>query len=379
MRSAEIPAGTAPAVVTSVWPAARCATSAAARWSSSSLNTSSSSSTGGAADDLGAQPVAGEPQRERERALLALRRVRAAVEAVERAAATRRGAGPTSVTPRSTSRRARATRARRAAPSTSTGRASSAPVGPLGLVAASTIGGASPASAAYASRDRGREPLEQLAAGRATSSRAGRARAGRRTRRGSRGVLGVAEAAAQQRVALLQHPLVVGARRRVPRRDRDEQVVEVVAPARRARPSPAARSSGANTVTRRRLEQVARALVSGLPVDAAPGCGRWRGSRPRAAAPRSSSTTSARTIASSRPVRTSARVGHAAERLCRSRPRRPPRAGSSCPARWRPRSRCTPGGKRERRPPRSSGSRSARGGAGASCGRAQEMRTGIRR
>ena len=77
---ATMPAARPPAVVTSVCPASRCATSATDRWSSSSLKTSSSSSTGELPMSSATQAVPSQPQRERERALLALRRVRATLE-----------------------------------------------------------------------------------------------------------------------------------------------------------------------------------------------------------------------------------------------------------------------------------------------------------
>jgi hypothetical protein len=48
-----------------------------------------------------------------------------------------------------------------------------------------------------------------------------------------RACVGIAHPALQQRVALAQHPLEVGAHRRVPRTARLDQLVEVVAPARR--------------------------------------------------------------------------------------------------------------------------------------------------
>ena len=62
------------------------------RVGSSSENTSSSSSTGAAPIALGDHPVAGEPQRERQRSLLALRRVGARRQAVDRERRARRGA-----------------------------------------------------------------------------------------------------------------------------------------------------------------------------------------------------------------------------------------------------------------------------------------------
>ena len=63
-----------------------------ARCGSSSLNTSSSSSSGSAPDDVGDQAVPREAQRERERALLALRRVMRARRARRARTSSRRGA-----------------------------------------------------------------------------------------------------------------------------------------------------------------------------------------------------------------------------------------------------------------------------------------------
>ena len=76
--------GIRPAVVSSVCPGGRLRTNAAARVASSSLKTSSSSNTGRRARQACDDVVAGEPQRERERALLALRRLVARVEPVDR-------------------------------------------------------------------------------------------------------------------------------------------------------------------------------------------------------------------------------------------------------------------------------------------------------
>ncbi len=74
----------------------------------------------------------------------------------------------------------------------------------------------------------------------------------------------VAHPGPQQRVALFQHPLVVGTRRVVARGQHGQQFVEELAPF----GGPAltsARSSGANTVTRNRPCR-SRARVTGLPV-----------------------------------------------------------------------------------------------------------------
>ena len=74
---------------------------------------------------------------------------------------------------------------------------------------------------------------------------------------GGRGIV-TTSAALQQRVAVTQHPVVVGARGFVARRENDEQVVEVSPVVRAGPPFTSAKSSGAKIVTRNNVEPVAR-------------------------------------------------------------------------------------------------------------------------
>ena len=193
---------------------AGAAPSAAARSASSSLNTSSSSSTGRRADDLGARRR--WPARRSASASVRCSPCDAcvrAVEAVEREAPLVAVRTDERDAPVDSSRR-RGARARRAARRSSVvrvvGVALRRPTRPR---SASSTRRASPASARVGvARPRVRAG-RPAAAGRATSSVAGADELLVEHVERRRGV-GVADAAAQQRVALLQHPLVVGAGRR---------------------------------------------------------------------------------------------------------------------------------------------------------------------
>ena len=183
---ARAPSGSAPAVVTRVWPAGRCRTSAAARSASSSLNTSSSSRTGALADELGHQPVAGEPQRQGEASAArpATRGCGASRPSISRCHSSR--CGPTSVTPRSISWRRSARRAR---PQQRLAEI----VGVDGVRRSTRPRSASRGPARSTGEAARRPPRPRARAGRAaaagrrTSSRRPARRAGRRTRRGSCG------------------------------------------------------------------------------------------------------------------------------------------------------------------------------------------------
>ena len=82
-RSGSIPSGHRRAVVSSVWLAGRCATRAAARRRVELAEHVVEEQHRLGADDVGDDPVPASRSAERERALLALRRVRARVEPVE--------------------------------------------------------------------------------------------------------------------------------------------------------------------------------------------------------------------------------------------------------------------------------------------------------
>ena len=154
---------------------------------------------------------------------------------------------------------------------------------------------------------------------------------------------GPREPAPQQGVALLEHPLVVGACRLVPRRDAWRAGRRGSRAAPPARPSPAARSSGANTVTRMRPSR-SRRPGDGLAVELHPvaalrpdlGLEELHGARRRP--PRRAGSPARSPCA---PARAS---GTPRNDLPGRGPARPPRAGWSCPARWRRRSTVTRAG-----------------------------------
>ena len=91
-RSGAPPSGSAPAVVSTTWPGGRCRSSAAARPGRARRTRRRAPAPAATPIALGDQPVGGEAQRQRQRALLALRGVGARRHAVDRSARARRGA-----------------------------------------------------------------------------------------------------------------------------------------------------------------------------------------------------------------------------------------------------------------------------------------------
>ena len=261
--------------------------------------------------------MAGEAQRQREAALLALRRlVRASSPSIVSFQSSR--CGPTSVTPRSISARRRAIErvAQQLLDRVGVGDAERLRR-PLGFVGRGDRPAVSAASAAYARVHRGPEPLDEPQPA-AHELRAPRARAARRTRRASRPPSDRARPIATAR-CVASTPV---RSRRAPRRN-----------ARRASPSSSSRytrrsagppftssrSSGANTVTRSSPWR-SRVRVIGCACCTARGCGPIARISASNSCSRSSSMISARTIACVAPVAHQRRVGHPAERL---RPRDP--------------------------------------------------------
>ena len=235
--------------------------SAGARRSSSSLNTSSRSSTGSLARRSSATTRC--PARRSASASVRCSPCDACVR-LSRPSTWRRHSsrcGPTSVSPGRSRWRRRAASAARSSSGDRVGSGGSRPR-PTPPRTRAPIAGASPAQARGTRRRR-----------RARAARRGRSRP--RTSSApavhellvehveGRARVVAADAALEQRVALPQHPLVVGARRVVARRDRDEQVVEV----RRAGPAGPPFTScevvGREDRDAQQPEQVARARRAG--------------------------------------------------------------------------------------------------------------------